>query len=158
MNRSLVMALVICVSAAALEGICAGTGIRDSFRRLKWPSYSLPLGLWYAIGAAYYAALFICLYRVLQQPATLPFRTAALILLISIGLLNAVWNVLFFRKKNLGAAFVFSLCYSFVVTAGYYYLSRLDRVAAILIGAYGVYLVYANIWGYRVWRLNRDSR
>jgi tryptophan-rich sensory protein len=151
-------ALMICVIGALLEGICAGTGVKEYLRNLKWPSYSPPLWAWCAIAAVYYAIVFVCAYRILQRPATLPFRNIAFTLLLSVVVLNAVWNVLFFRAKNLGATFVFSLGYSVVVVAGWYCLNRFDRVAAAAIGFYGLYLIYANVWSYRLWRLNLRAR
>ena len=150
--------LMICLIGVLLEGICAGTGVKEYLRSLKWPSYSPPLWAWYTIAAAYYAVVFVCAYRILQWPATLPFRNIAFTLLLSVVVLNAVWNLLFFRAKNLGATFVFSLCYSVVVAACWYCLSRFDRIAAAAIGLYGIYLIYANVWSYRLWRLNLGAR
>jgi hypothetical protein len=60
-----------------------------------------------------------------------------------------------FRAKNLVATFALSLGYSAIVATCCYCLSRFDRFAAAATGLYGAYLVYANVWGYRVWRLNR---
>ena len=151
-------ASMICVAGALFEGICAGTGVKEYLRSLKWPSYSPPLWAWYAIAAVYYAVVFVCADRILERPATLPFRNIAFTLLLSVVVLNAVWNLLFFRAKNLGATFVFSLCYSVVVVACWYFLSRFDRVAATAVGFYGLYLIYANVWGYRLWRLNLGAR
>ncbi|MEP6686645.1 MAG: tryptophan-rich sensory protein [Verrucomicrobiota bacterium] len=157
MNRNLITAGIICLAAAALEGICAGTGIKDYFRRLKWPSYSPPLLAWYAIAAGYYAILFICAYRILVRSTTLPFRNIAFALLLCVVFLNAIWNLLFFRAKNLAATFVLSVCYSVVVVALWYCLSQFDCIAAAAIGVYGLYLIYANIWSYRLWRSNVGS-
>ncbi len=35
-------------------------------------------------------------------------------------------------------------------------LLRIDRVAAACLAPYLVYLVYANVWGYAIWKLNRS--
>ncbi len=157
MNSDVVIALSVCVVAALLEGVCAGTGVKAHMRNLKWPAYSPPLWGWYAIAVSYYAIIFSCAYRVLQHSSTTPFRNAALALLLSTVVLNALWNLLFFRAKNLAATFALSLCYSVVVVACWYCLSRFDRFAAAAIGLYGGYLFYANLWGYRVWRLNSGA-
>ena len=104
------------------------------------------------IAAVYYAVVFVCAYRILLQPAALPFRNVAFTLLVVVVVLNAVWNFLFFRAKNLAATFVFSLCYSVIVAACWYCLSQFDRVAAAGLVFTGSHLVYANVWGYRLWR------
>jgi tryptophan-rich sensory protein len=123
-------------------------------QNLKMPPYSPPLWAWYVIAVSYYAIVFICVYRVLLHPSTTPFRNAALALLLSTVVLNAIGNLLFFRAKNLTATFALSLGYSLIVMTCWYFLSRFDRVAAAAIGLYGAYLAYANVWGYRIWRLN----
>jgi benzodiazapine receptor len=153
-NQNLIAALGICVVAVLLEGLCAGTGVKEYLSQLKWPSYSPPPWAWYAIAVVYYAVVFVCAYRILEHPTTTPFRNAAWTLLLVVALLNALWNVLFFQAKNLGATFIFSLAYSVVVIGCLYCLSRVDHLAAFALGLYAVYLLYANVWGYRVWRLN----
>jgi benzodiazapine receptor len=156
-NRDIVTALAVCIVGALLEGLCAGSGVKKYLGELRWPSFSPPLWAWYTIGVVYYVVVFICAYRVLRHPATEPFRNAALTLLVGVVVLNAVWNVLFFRAKNLKATFVFSMCYSVVVIGCWYCLSQFDHLAAFVFGFYVIYLVYANVWGYRVWRLNSSA-
>jgi tryptophan-rich sensory protein len=146
---------MICVLGILLEGICAGTRFKEYLQSLKWPSYSPRFWAWYLIAILYYAVVFTFAVRILSQPATLPFQNVGFTLLLLIVVLNAVWNLLFFRANNLAAAFVLSICYSVVVFACWYYLIQVDAVAAVAIGFYGVYLVFASVWGYRVWRLNR---
>jgi benzodiazapine receptor len=157
MNPNILTALAVCIVGALLEGLCAGPGVKKYLGELKWPSFSPPLWAWYTIGVAYYVIVFVCVYRVLQCP-TLPFRNAALTLLLVIVILNAFWNVLFFRAKNLRATFVFSMCYSVIVIGYWYCLSQFDDLAAFVFGFYVIYLVYANVLGYHLWRLNSGAR
>jgi translocator protein len=157
MNPNILTALAVCIVGALLEGPCAGSGVKKYLGELRWPSFSPPLWAWYAIAVVYYVIVFVCAYRVLQHPGTEPFRNAALALLVVVVVLNAVWNVLFFRAKNFKASFVFSLIYSLVVIAFWYCLLQFDSLAASVLGLYAVYLVYANVWGYRVWRLNSSA-
>ena len=152
------MALSICLGAAILEILCAGTSVRQYLRQLKWPRYSPPLWGWYLIAFFYYAVLFFCAYRILGLPSTAPLRSVTLVLLLSLAILNAVWNLLFFRARNLAATFAFSLFYSAIVVFFLFCLSRSDALAATVLGFYAAYLVYANVWGYRLWRLNDPSQ
>jgi tryptophan-rich sensory protein len=156
-NLDILTALAVCFVGALLEGLCAGSGVKKYLGELKWPSFSPPLWAWYIIGVVYYVVVFVCVYRALQHPATLPFRNPALTLLLLIVALNAFWNVLFFRAKDLRATFVFSLCYSVIVMACWYCLSRLDDLAAVVLGFYAIYLVYANVWAYRLWRKRQSA-
>lgn len=158
MNLNILTAVTLCFAGALLEALCAGAGVRKYLEALRWPSFSPPLWGWYTIGVVYYVVVFVCVYRVLQHQATEPFRNAALTLLPVIVVLNAFWNVLFFRAKNLRATFVFSICYSVIVIGCWYCLSQFDHLAAFVFGFYVIYLVYAHVLGYRLWRLNSDAR
>ena len=155
MNLNVVTAISICVAAALMEGICAGRGVKAHMRNIKWPSYSPPVWAWYVIATIYYVVVFICTYRILQQSPATPFRNAALGFLLSAVVLNALWNLIFFRAKNLAATFALSTFYSAIVVACWYCLTRFDSFAAAVLSLYAVYLIYANVWSYRVWRLNR---
>jgi benzodiazapine receptor len=154
MSWNATVALALCLGGALLEGLCAGLGVRQRLEELKSPSFSPPLWAWYAIGVVYYVIVFVCAYRILQHSAPELFRNAALILLVAVVVLNALWNLLFFRAKNLRATFFFSLSYSIVAIACWYCLLRLDALAASVLGVYAVYLLYATVWGYRLWRIN----
>jgi hypothetical protein len=89
---------MICVLGFLLEGICAGTKFKEYLRALKWPSYSPPFWAWYLIGAVYYGVVFICAFRILERPATLPFRNIAFTLLLLIVVLNPFGTFFFFAR------------------------------------------------------------
>jgi hypothetical protein len=46
------------------------------------------------------------------------------------------------------------MCYSVIVIGCWYCLSQFDHLAALVLGVYVIYLVYAHVWGYKLWRLN----
>ena len=158
MNPNILTALAVCIAGAFLEGLCAGSGVKKYLAELKWPSFSPSLRAWYIIGVVYYVVVFVCAYRILQRAATEPFRNAALTLLLVTVAANAFWNALFFRAKNFRATFVFSMCYSVIVVGCWYCLSRFDHLAAFVFDLYMIYLIYANVLGYRLWRLNSRAR
>ncbi len=111
----------------------------------------MPFRAWISIGAVYYAICFIVLTRLLL----LSLRSAvAFTLLGGVMILNAVWNVFFFRTCALRQAFYFGIGYSAVAIALLVLLFKCDLFAAWCFAPYVVYLLYANVWGYWVWKLN----
>ena len=68
---------------------------------------------------------------------------------------NALWNLFFFRTRSLRHAFLIGVGYSAAALGLLLTLWRVDNVAASCFAPYVVYLFYANVWGYRIWRLNR---
>jgi tryptophan-rich sensory protein len=149
------LALFICLAAATLEGALAGSGVRQRLAELRMPRYSPPFALWIAIGIAYYAICFVVLRRLLTRPSFTPTVVAAITLLLLVLLVNALWNVLFFRWRNLRASFVVFIPYALLVISLGACLFRTDRFGAALFLGYSLYLLYATWWAYRLWLLNK---
>ena len=145
--------MVACVLAAALEGAFAGGGIKQRLREMKAPVYALPLWGWIIIGVLYYAMCFTVLYRLFDLSATL-LRNVALVVLGLMMLINAGWNYFFFRTRNLFHAFVIGVPYNIAAVVLLLLLLRVDRTAAWSLVPYLFYLLYANLFGSRLWKLN----
>jgi translocator protein len=151
--RSLWVALLICALAATLEGVWAGGGVKQRFAALKMPRWAPPLGLWIVIGAAYYVIFFVVLARVLTLPPS-PAQSVALGLIVTVLLVNGFWNFLFFRRRDLRLSFLAGVAYSAAALGLLLLLVQLDSTAAAWLMPYAAYLLYANAFGYAVWRAN----
>jgi tryptophan-rich sensory protein len=137
-----------------LEALFAGGGIKQRLSELRVPRYVPPLWGWVAIGAFYYLICFVLLYRLFSLSESTPGRQWALGLLFAMLLINALWNYFFFRARNLFHAFVLGLPYVLIALALFALLLRVDRTAAFYLLPYLIYLLYAGVFGYRVWKLN----
>jgi tryptophan-rich sensory protein len=151
--KATLSALLICIAAAALEGAFAGSGVRQRLAALRMPPYSPPFIVWLVIGLAYYVICFVVLRHLLaNRPGTFP--GIALALLIVVLLANALWNLLFFRRRDLRASFIAFIPYAGVVVALAVALTHIYPFGAALFMCYCIYLLYATWWGYRLWLLN----
>jgi hypothetical protein len=74
----LLLSIGICAVGAILEGIAAGSNIKALFAKLRFPSYSAPLWVWYIIGVLYYATYGFILYRILRYDGVSILRPIAL--------------------------------------------------------------------------------
>ena len=154
MTRAIIYSLAICALGAALEGLFAGSGIRQRLANLRVPSYAVPFWGWMVIGGLYYVICFAVLYRLFLLPPA-PVRSTAFALLGAIMFINALWNYFFFRTRNLFAAYLLGLPYSAIAISLFLLLLlRVDRISAWCLFPYILYLFYAGILGYRVWKLN----
>jgi tryptophan-rich sensory protein len=68
---------------------------------------------------------------------------------------NALWNLMFFRARNLFVAFITGSAAPILDVALLLCLLRLDAPAALALVPYLVYRVYAVWWGYALWIANR---
>lgn len=155
--RPALAALLICLTAAALEGACAGPGVRHRLRTLRQPAWAAPFPVWIAIGVLYYLACGIVAYRLLRFGLAQPGVGVALALLGLVLVINAVWNVAFFRAQDLGLSVQISTGYAVLVVALAGALFRIDRTAGWVWVPYLVYLVYGTCWVIVVRRLNAEA-
>jgi translocator protein len=152
-----VLGVIICVTAAILEGALAGTGARQRLAQLRMPPYSPPFALWLVIGFLLYAMCFVILRHVLSTGLVSSSQVFALVLTVVLLLANAFWSVPFFCWRDLRASFIAFVPYALLVTALVILLARTDPLGAILLSFYCIYLIYATRWGYHLWRLNTPN-
>jgi tryptophan-rich sensory protein len=156
LNRPLIYSLAVCAISAGLEGILAGSEVRERFAELRQPRFSPPLPVWFVIGGAFYVVCFTVLYRLWSLPPT-GARNAGLGLLLGLMAMNAAWNYVFFRARNLLLSFLAFPPYGLLALALCAVTFELDRIAALSILAYVAYLGYATVWAYALWRINREA-
>lgn len=155
MARALILSLLICAIGAGLEGLFAGKGVKDRLASLRLPAYAPPFWVWVIIGGLYYAICFAIWTRLFLLPRS-PAQSMAFVLLATMMFINAFWNYLFFRGRHLHYAYLIGLPYGALALALFILLLNLDRPAAWYFVPYLVYLVYASVWSYRVWKLNPE--
>ncbi len=151
----LLTAVAICIVSAAIEGLCAGSGVKAFFATLRTPRYSAPLPVWYAIGVGYYLTFGFVLYRLLALSGPTGWVRGAQALVVIMMLANAFWNLIFFRARNLHLAFVTGSAAPLLDVLLFLYLLRLDQLAALALVPYLAYRAYAVWWGYALWVANR---
>lgn len=153
MAHSVLVALAACVAGAALEGICAGPGVKQRFSELRMPRFSPPLAAWIVIGVAYYVICFAVIRRLLVLPAS-RMRSACLALVTVVLVANAFWNFVFFRVRSVRSAFATTIVYSVAALCLLVLLLSFDAIAGRWFLPYAGYLAYANAWGCALVRAN----
>jgi tryptophan-rich sensory protein len=148
------IAALICVLAAAVEGLCAGRDPMGQLKTLKQPSWSPPTAVWVVIGVAWYGICFTGLVRLLPF---WPEQKLPVLLLAGLMLANAAANVPAFRMRRLDIAFYFFVPYWLLLGVFVWSACTLDRLTCTLFGIYAAYQPYAAAWGYHLWRMNRAA-
>jgi tryptophan-rich sensory protein len=154
MSTALIGALILCIISASLEGLAAGSGVRQRFAELRFPRFSPPLPVWIGVGLLYYVMCFAISYRLLDAGIGFSMRGGALALLLLLMGINIVWNVVFFRRKDLHASYFSFWPYLLVALALILALANSDALAAWIFLPYFLYLGYAVWWMRRLWQLN----
>ena len=156
MNHDLWISLAICIAAAALEGICAGTGVKRFFSQIRLPRYSAPLWVWSIIGFIYYLLFGFVIYRLLRIDSS-ALKPALLSLVIAMMAINAATNYLIFRRRDLRLSYVVGTLFPLLDIALFLGLVSVDRFAAWPLVPYLLYRIYAVWWGYQIWQINKPA-
>src|SRR5215813_8994278 len=152
-----VLGVIICAAAAVLEAVLAGKGARQRLAQLRMPPYSPPFALWLVIGFLFYAMCFVILRYLLSTGLVFSSQVFALVLTVVLLLANASWSVLFFRWRDLRSSFIAFIPYTVLIAVLVAVLVSNYPFGAVLFICYGIYLVYATWWGYRLWLLNNSK-
>lgn len=156
-SYAILIAIGVCVVAAALEGVCAGKNVKPFFAQLKFPPYSAPLWVWSIIGGLYYLifGFIICRLLILGYDSRLKYATFALILFMMVA--NALTNYVIFRARNLRLSFIIGNLFPFLDITLFVCLLQFDNVAALSLIPYLIYRVYAVWWGYALFKANAQA-
>jgi len=150
-----VLATAACVAAVILETLCAGRDPGGALKTTRQPRWALPFPVWVAIGLVYYAACFFSLWRLLPRR---PEATTCIVLLVAIMAANGFWNYFFFRRRDFRVSFWYQVPYLGLAVAFLWCVARVDAVVAAIFGAYFVYMPFAAVWVYQVWKINEEVR
>ena len=151
---SAVVAALVCLAGVGAEALFAGPGVRERLRELRQPRLSPPFAVWMVVGGAYYVICFVLLFRLFRADWSGGVRALALLCLVLLMSLNALWNLYFFRRRDLRGSFVVSVVYGLIALALTVTLSRLGDGSVWVFAPYQIYLVYGAYYGYATWRLN----
>jgi tryptophan-rich sensory protein len=151
---ALLTAIIGCVTAAILEGICAGGNVRPFYRTLHFPRYSAPLWVWSIIGGLYYLIFCFLIYRLLRLGFDSAVKSFALVLIVFMMLVNALTNYVIFRAQNLWVSFLIGSVFPVLDITLFVLVLFLDAIAALSLVPYLIYRVYAVWWGYALWKIN----
>lgn len=151
----LALCLALCASAATLGGLVAAPQIPGWYAALAKPAWTPPNAAFPVVWPALHALIALALWRLLDRAPPSPARGAALAALLANIALNALWPPVFFGLRATGAALVVVLAMIATLTGAIVKAARADRLAAVLLIPYLVWIVYAAALNAAIVVLNR---
>ena len=145
------LAWLAVVFAAAGLGAIASIDAQSFYGQLNRPSWSPPAAVFGPVWSTLYACMGIAVWLVWRKPqATQP----ALWLFIGQLAANALWSWLFFAWHQGALAFIDVLVLLVLIAATIVSFWRLNRVAAVLLVPYFLWVGFAAALTWAVWRGN----
>lgn len=154
-GHPVMVSLGVCAVVATAEGMLSGKRPMHVLATLRLPRFTPPGWVWIVIALFYYAICFTVLAILLQMDGANRSQYSAIVLTILLLALNALFNYMLFRRRNLFSAFLLFIPYDLVAAGLQICLFCLDNTARYVFVPYVAYLVFATVWGYQLWRLNQ---
>ncbi len=145
--------LVVCFAASALGALATVPQIDGWYRTLEKPSWNPPDFVFGPVWTVLYATMAIAAWLVWKQKGFVDARVPLTLFAVQL-VLNVAWSWVFFGAHQLGWAFVeIVLLWSAIVatTAAFF---RRSRVAGWLLVPYLVWVGFAAVLNFTIWRLN----
>jgi len=142
---------LLAVFAAAGVGAVASVDAGSFYAQLSKPSWAPPGSVFAPVWAALYALMGIAAWLVWRSPGP---KRAALVLFAAQLAANALWSWLFFawHRGALAAVEVLVLLALIVATTAAFW--RASRLAALLMAPYLLWVSFASVLTWAVWRSN----
>ena len=150
----LLAAVAVPVLFAVFGTVLVGGSGLEWYESLEKPWFLVPLGIFYLVGALYYALFAVVLYRVLSRVEHPRGRALSFGLAVGVMLLNELWNYAFFGLRSTLAGFLGMLVFLALLTALVSALRRHEGFSAVLLVPYYAWVLYDVAWTYALWRLN----
>jgi translocator protein len=141
--------------AAAAVGAVASVDAGAFYAELSRPGWAPPGSVFGPVWTLLYIMMGLAVWLVWREPGS-AVRRRALVLYVVQLVLNALWSVLFFHQRHGALAFadILVLWVLIVVTAGAFW--RVRGLSAALLFPYLLWVSFAAVLNYSVWRLNPD--
>lgn len=146
--------IFICLGAGMIGSLFTSSSIDTWYATLEKPTFNPPSWLFAPVWTALYFLMGISLFLILRQDLEKGKIKLAISFFGLQLILNALWSFLFFGLQNPFLAFIeiTILWIAILITILTFY--KIKKVASTLLVPYIMWVTFATILNYFIWRLN----
>ncbi|HEX9911812.1 MAG TPA: TspO/MBR family protein [candidate division Zixibacteria bacterium] len=150
----LIISLIICQLAGVIGSIFTTPAIPGWYAALVKPTLNPPNWVFAPVWTTLFLLMGISAFLVWRKGIENPRVNLALQFFIVQLVLNSLWSVLFFglRSPLLGFVEIILLCFFILLTIVYFF--KVTKIAGILLLPYFVWVSFATVLNFSLWRLN----
>jgi len=156
MNKLLpkiIVCIVICAGLGALSGFSTVDAINGWYQTLRKPAWNPPNNVFGPVWTFLYILMGISAALVWDSRNNR--KKQALVVFLIQFILNLLWTYIFFGRQDilLALADIVALWVMIIITIIYFY--RINRIAAVLLFPYLLWVSFATVLNYAIYILNR---
>ncbi|MBF0388094.1 MAG: tryptophan-rich sensory protein [Candidatus Omnitrophica bacterium] len=150
----LIAALILPQAAGAIGGFFSATNVPTWYPTLLKPSFTPPGWIFGPVWGMLYLMMGVAFFFVLiSEQSKDKVRFAAGLFCVHL-LLNTLWSILFFGMRNPFLAFIDIIVLWLMITALFFIFWRIRRLAGALMIPYWLWVSFAGVLNYSIWRMN----
>jgi len=152
---TLVVFVLICQAAGGIGGLFTATSVGTWYAALRKPPYNPPGWIFGPVWTVLYALMGVAAWLVVRRGWDSVAVKAALAAFVAQLVLNMLWSAVFFGMRSPGIAFIelLGLWVAILVTIRLFW--RVSPTAGALLVPYVLWVSFAAVLNYSIWRLNR---
>ena len=150
----LLVSIIVCLAAGFIGSIFTNANIPTWYAALKKPSFAPPNWVFAPVWTILFVLMGIAAYLVWRQGFHTPTVKTALIIFIVQLIFNMLWSLVFFTLKSPLFGFVVIIILWLLILFTIVYFSNISKIAGILLVPYIVWVSFASILNFMLWRLN----
>jgi translocator protein len=147
---ALVILLILCFAVAGIGGLATAPSIPNWYAGLAKPSWTPPGWIFGPVWSVLYLSMAVAAWLVWRRGNTVAPMTLFGIQLV----FNAAWSWLFFGLHNPGTALIDIVLLWMAIAATTVVLWRRSTLAGILFVPYLIWVSFAAVLNFAIWRLN----
>jgi tryptophan-rich sensory protein len=151
----LIGCILLCESAGVVGAIFTARSVKIWYPTLVKPWFNPPSWVFGPAWTLLYLLMGIALYLVWQLPERSPARQAAFALFFLQLAFNAAWSFIFFGMREPFLAFLEISLLWLLIAATIAFFWRVSVPAASLLIPYLLWVTFAALLNFAIWRLNR---
>ena len=151
----LIISIVACEFAGIIGGIFTSRSIPTWYKKLKKPSFNPPNWIFGPVWTTLYLLMGISLYIIWNSGTNDPIKIIAMALFGVQLILNVIWSILFFGMRKPSYAFIEIIFMWIAILATIIIFYPISSLAAILLVPYLLWVSFASILNYYIWKLNK---
>lgn len=145
--------LLLSFGAALIGGIATSTSVDTWYPTLNKPSWNPPAAIFTPVWMALYTAMAFAAWRVWLNMEEISRGWTLKLFFVQL-LFNAAWSVLFFGLRSPDAAFLDIIILWTLLVILQVRFWRRDRIAGLLWLPYLLWVSFAAVLNFEIWRLN----
>ena len=151
---SLIAFIVLCFSAAAFGSVFTNKSLKTWYQTIKKPTWNPPNKIFGPVWSALYLMMALAGWMVWERLPQKGFSVPMVLFFVQL-VLNTFWSVIFFGLRSPGWAFVEVVILWIGITLTMVSFWAVYWVAGVLFLPYLLWVSFAAILNFTIWRLNR---